>query len=119
MEQNGTNPAHMLARLLHTGTPIPCPIFYASTDCSGTPIGMDARAATGFACGIPGGHTGRADPTLTPTVLSYGSSSSYRHDGTDIVLVCITSTGALPMLPIQDLGPYATVSARVYMEAAQ
>jgi hypothetical protein len=118
-EQNGGNPTHMLLRLLYTGTPAPCPVFYSSIDCSGTPIGMDPRAATGFACGIPGGHAGRADPTVGPVVLLAGSSSFPRYDGTDFVLVCATAPGAVSMFPIQDLGAYAPVTARVYVEAAQ
>jgi hypothetical protein len=118
-EQNGVNPVHLPLRLLYTGTPIPCPLYFASVDCSGTPLGMDIRAATGFACGIPGGHAGRADPTLSPPVTAFGSSSSGRYDGADIVLVCVTSSGASPMFPIQDLGAYAPVTARVYLEAAQ
>jgi len=118
-EQNGTGPAHMLLRLLYTGTPVPCPLFYAAFDCSGTPIGMDGRAATGFACGIPGGHAGRADPTAGPVSLAAGSSSFGRYDGADFVFTCTAIPGVIvPMFPIQDLGASAPVAARVYLEAA-
>ncbi len=118
-EQNGAGPVHMLARLLYTGAPVPCPFYYASTDCSGTTLGMNALAATGFACGGKDGHAWRADPTVAPTSASFSSFESPRFDGADVVRVCVTGTGSVSVLPADDLGSFAVVGARVYMEAAQ
>jgi hypothetical protein len=118
-EPGAAGTAYMLLRLLYTGTPVPCPVYYVSADCSGTPIGMDIRAATGFACGMPSGHVGWADPTVAPTTVPAGSNSFGRYDGTDLVLACIPTSGTVPLLPILDLGPAASVNARVYLQAAQ
>jgi hypothetical protein len=118
-EQNGAAASHMLVRLLYTGTPAPCPLYYSSLDCSGTTLGMNPVAVTGFACGTPGGRAGRADPTVAPVTVSPGSLESAQYDGADFVRVCSVTTGARPAFPVQDLGPHGIVAARVYLEAAQ
>ena len=118
-EQNGGNAAHMLVRLLYTGTPAPCPLYYSTSDCSGAALGMNPVAATGFACGTPGAHAARGNPTVAPSLVSAGSLESAQHDGVDFVRTCSTVAAVRSMLPIQDLGPYGVVAARVYMEAAQ
>jgi len=118
-EQNGGNPVHMLVRLLYTGTPVPCALYYETPDCTGTVLGVHPGAATGFACAIPGGHAGRADPTAAPTVVTPGSFSTGRYDGAELSSTCIVSSAPLSVLPLQDLGLSATVSSRVYLEPAQ
>jgi hypothetical protein len=118
-EQDGTGPVYMLVRLLYTGTPVPCPLYYSTSDCSGTALGMNPFAATGFACATPNAHAGRGDPTVTPSLVSVGSFESPQYDGVDLVRVCTASIAVRPVVPVQDLGPYGVVAARVYMEAAQ
>jgi hypothetical protein len=115
LEQTGGAPVHMLVRLLYTGTPAPCPLYYASTDCTGTALGMNPVSATGFSCMADGGRAGRADPTVAPATVSYASATSARYDGADFVRVCTAGAGSAPALPVVDLGVPATVAERVYM----
>lgn len=109
----------MLIRTLYDGVPMPCPLYYASTDCTGAALGMDPAAATGFACAIAGGHAGRGDPTATPSRVTIGSYSSVRHDGFGPSPVCTAQASTASVLPVQDLGAYATIGERVYMAPAQ
>ena len=58
-------------------------------------------------------------PTATPTVAVYSSLEAARYDGADFVRVCVPSAGIAMAMPVQDLGVFATVDARVYMDPAQ
>jgi hypothetical protein len=118
-EQNGTAPVHLLARLLYTGTPLPCPLHYASADCSGTALGVNALAGTGVACSGPDGHALGADLTATPSSVAFSSFDTLRFNGTDVVRTCVAVSGTVTVLPVLDLGLSAVVSDRVHVEPAQ
>jgi hypothetical protein len=119
LEQNGDAPAHMLIRTLYDGVAMPCPLYYASTDCTGAALGMNPVSATGFACAIDGGHAGRADPTAMPSTVSIGSYTSVRHDGFGVVRWCTAQAATTSALPVQDLGAFEVIADRVYMAPAQ
>ena len=115
-ERPGAAPAHALQRALLTGTPIPCPIYFAEPGCpAGAALGAHAQSATGLACAMDG-HAWRA-ATVAAVATAVQSAELPRWDGTDWVTECVPQGGTLPIVPgFEDLGAYTAIAQRVYLE---
>ena len=114
-EQPATGSPHMLLRVLLTGTPVPCPVYWDAPGCTGTSVGVPAAAATGSAC-ERGGTAWRVDPSVAPAVVAFESYEAVRWNGSDVVRECVETPGAsASAVPGQELGPYTSISARVHL----
>lgn len=107
---------HALLRVLHTGTPLPCPTYWDAPGCTGTPLGVAASAVTGFAC-ARGGTARRVPPTATASVVAAESIETARWNGTDVVAVCFDIPDvSVPALAADEVGAYRQLSARVQLD---
>ncbi len=115
-EKPGTGPAHALQRVLSTGTPFPCPLWFPGPSCeAGTALGTSLVPATGLACAMDG-HAWRP-ATTAPVDRAVQSAELPRWNGTDLVTECVPVTGTIPIvLGFEDLGAFTAIAQRVYVE---
>lgn len=115
-EGAGTGPTYALMRALLTGTPFPCPRWFAEADCAGASLGFIATAATGLACAADG-HAWRVSFSEAPVEATFQSAELPRWSGSDLVVECMNGSGTAVLIPaMEDLGTYATIAGPMHVE---
>jgi hypothetical protein len=115
-ERAGTGPTYALQRALLTGTPIPCPRWFAEAGCAGTSLGFVATSATGLACAVDG-HAWRPSLADAPVEATFQSVELPRWSGSDFVVECLSAGGTTTLIPaMEDLGTYAAIPGPLHVE---
>ena len=117
VKETGPSGSFLMMRILVTGTPMPCPVYYESLDCSGPPIGVPFYIATGLACEGADGNAWSVDPAAEVTTTAVGSIHVVRWNGADAVRVCFQAPGMIPTVAVENLGPFPAFSGRATVVA--